>query len=344
MGIRKTLISTLAGVAIASPLHEHAKRQGLPVGTIINSCTVSGVAAITFDDGPGPYTSQLLDILASNGAKVTFFMNGQNYGNINDNAAVVQRAYNEGHQIASHTWSHADLATLNAAGITSEMTQLETALLNIIGRFPTYMRPPYLSTNAQALSTLGSLGYHVIQLDIDTLDWEGDYTAAYNNYVNGLDNGGRISLSHDPLQQTVQVLAQQMLDAVRARGLRTVTVGECLGDAAANWYRTSRDGGSTPPPTGGNQSPDGTCGGTQGYVCPGTECCSQYGYCGTTGEYCDAGCQTPFGQCGGGSTPPPTGGNESPNGQCGGTTGWVCPSGLCCSQYGWCGTGPEYGC
>jgi peptidoglycan/xylan/chitin deacetylase (PgdA/CDA1 family) len=83
------------------------------------------------------------------------------------------------------SWSHADLATLDTAGITSQMTQVETALTTIIGRFPTYMRPPYLSYNANTLSTLATLGYHVIQLDIDTLDWQGDYTAAYNNYVNG---------------------------------------------------------------------------------------------------------------------------------------------------------------
>lgn len=61
------------------------------------------------------------------------------------------------------SYSHADLATLDADGITSEMTELETILLSMIGKVPTYMRPPYFSTNALALQTLGSLGYHVIK-------------------------------------------------------------------------------------------------------------------------------------------------------------------------------------
>lgn len=70
---------------------------------------------------------------------------------------------NDGHQVGSHTWAHADLTTLDAAGITSQMTQLENALATIINKIPTYMRPPYFSTNGLVLSTLGSLGYHVIK-------------------------------------------------------------------------------------------------------------------------------------------------------------------------------------
>lgn len=61
------------------------------------------------------------------------------------------------------SWAHADLATLDAAGITSQMTQLEDALSSIIGKIPTYMRPPYFSTNALVLQTVGNLGYHVIK-------------------------------------------------------------------------------------------------------------------------------------------------------------------------------------
>jgi peptidoglycan/xylan/chitin deacetylase (PgdA/CDA1 family) len=110
------------------------------------------------------------------------------------------------------------LTTLDAAGITSEMTQLEDALLSIIGKFPQYMRPPYFAYNSAVLSTLGSLGYHVIIADIDTLDYQGDYNAAANNFINGIANGGTISLSHDPLQQTVQVLAQEMITAVKNAG------------------------------------------------------------------------------------------------------------------------------
>ncbi|KAF2671331.1 hypothetical protein BT63DRAFT_423538 [Microthyrium microscopicum] len=55
-------------------------------------------------------------------------------------------------------------------------------------------------------------------------------------------------------------------------------------------------------------------------------------------DYCGTGCQSTFGTCtgSGGSTPPPSGGGTSPDGTCGGSAGYSCPSGLCCSQYGYC--------
>jgi peptidoglycan/xylan/chitin deacetylase (PgdA/CDA1 family) len=103
------------------------------------------------------------------------------------------------------------------------MTQLEEALVTILGYFPQYMRPPYFSTNAEVLQTLGGLGYHVIQADIDTLDYENDSPAliqnAYNNFVSGLDDGGSIELSHDVYQNTVETLVQEMIDQVRSQGL-----------------------------------------------------------------------------------------------------------------------------
>jgi peptidoglycan/xylan/chitin deacetylase (PgdA/CDA1 family) len=85
------------------------------------------------------------------------------------------------------------------------------------------MRPPYLSTSSTSLSVLKTLGYHVISVDIDTLDWQYNTAAtiqtAVTNYENGLDAGGTISLSHDPEQTTAYTLAQAMIDYVKSKGL-----------------------------------------------------------------------------------------------------------------------------
>ncbi|KAJ4992476.1 Chitin deacetylase-like protein 9 [Stagonosporopsis vannaccii] len=123
-------------------------------------------------------------------------------------------------------------------------------------------------------------------------------------------------------------------------------------------------------------STDGSCGGTSGFTCSGSafgDCCSEYGWCGSTSIYCDAGCNPAFGTCGGVSsapvepsstpgpepttstleppssfttltrtssaTPSPTGA-VSTTGQCGGDSGLTCLGsefGDCCSQYGYCG-------
>jgi len=336
----------LSALASASPVLE----KRVPVGQIITSCSVPNTFAIAFDDGPYIYTTNVLDQIEAAGMRATFFVNGQNYDSIYNYASDISRMA-ANHQVASHTWDHADLTTLSSDGVTSEMTQLEAAFLDIIGKFPTYMRPPYFSYNSEVLSIIGGLGYKVITCDVDTLDWE-DESNAENVFQQGFDSGATITLAHDVYQLTAQNLVPYMINALRSKGLSSVPVGECLGDDPSAWYVTSRTGGGStppPPPSGGQTSPDSTCGGSNGYICPSGECCSQYGWCGTTSEYCDAGCQTAFGGCDGSSSPPPTSGGGSGGGsgtnpvtgECGGGSGYGCGS-LCCSQYGYCGSGDEY--
>ncbi|KAF3037815.1 hypothetical protein E8E12_006794 [Didymella heteroderae] len=123
-------------------------------------------------------------------------------------------------------------------------------------------------------------------------------------------------------------------------------------------------GECTTPPSVSSTSPasptstekvslDGTCGGDNGYVCPGSglgDCCSPYGWCGSSNSHCGAGCQNAFGVCSG---PTPTGTAPLPtstlkvslNGACGGNTGQTCSGstfGTCCSEYGYCGSTDVY--
>ena len=80
----------------------------------------------------------------------------------------------------------------------------------IIGKFPYYMRPPYFATNPTVLNTMATLGYHVIQADVDTLDWEYDTASTIGQsltiYEDGINSGATIDLSHDPLPTTVETL------------------------------------------------------------------------------------------------------------------------------------------
>jgi peptidoglycan/xylan/chitin deacetylase (PgdA/CDA1 family) len=98
------VVSSLVLGAAATPMGVVEQRQStVPIGTPIRSCTVPGVIALTFDDGPHIYTEQLLDTLAAAGLRATFFLNGDNRGYIYDYNATVERMINEGHQVASHT-------------------------------------------------------------------------------------------------------------------------------------------------------------------------------------------------------------------------------------------------
>lgn len=357
-------------------------KRAPPAGQLIYTCTVPGVVAPAFDDGPWIYTSGILDRMRAAGIKATWFVNGDNYDSIFNHQTTIRKMVADGHQVASHTWSHADLATLSVSQITSQMTQLEDALKTILGYFPRYMRPPYLSVNSQALTTLGQLGYVVIYGDLNTKDYlyqtPDTIGTAKQRFVDGLNAGQSIVEAHDPLELTARDLVDFMIETIVSRGLRTVTVGECLGDAPSAWYLTSRGGTSTssssappsssstttppasssstpttgttsqPTPTG-TVSPNGRCGLTGagqnlGYVCPTGKCCSRYGWCGTTDEYCASGsCQPSYGKC---SATAPSG-TVSLDGRCGNkangnNNGFVCPAGQCCSQYGWCGTTAGY--
>jgi peptidoglycan/xylan/chitin deacetylase (PgdA/CDA1 family) len=121
-------------------------------------------------------------------------------------------------------WDHADLATLTQAEIQSEMTKLETAYMNILGYYPTYMRPPYLSTNALAISTLTTLGYKIIQCDIDTQDWAEDPIGGVDLsiawYEGNQTLGGTISLNHDPYQPTAETFLPAILTYLASKNLK----------------------------------------------------------------------------------------------------------------------------
>ena len=120
-------ITTATPVPISQAASSATANSAVPIGTIINRCTTPGTIALTFDDGPYQYTSELLDLLSRNGVRGTFFVNGQNFGNIYDYAGVVQRMHNEGHQVASHTCVYL-LPTLDDCGLLTRRIQLEPSL------------------------------------------------------------------------------------------------------------------------------------------------------------------------------------------------------------------------
>lgn len=99
---------------------------------------------------------------------------------------------------------------------------------------------------------MATLGYHVTYFNLDTADYLNDSPTLIQNSKTIFDNAlaGKSSatdeflvISHDIHNQTSEVLVEYMLIGLQAKGYRAVTVGECLGDPKANWYRT--DTGST---------------------------------------------------------------------------------------------------
>ncbi|KAF9120053.1 Carbohydrate esterase 4 protein [Mortierella sp. GBA39] len=209
---------------------------------LVYKCTVPNTMAITFDDGPFEYTADLVKLFKKKNAKATFFVNGDNNGKIADYAAAVKQAYLDGHQIASHTWDHKDLATLSVSQINTEMSKLDTAIKKIIGVSPTYMRPPYGSINDLVTKTIGAK-YTIVIWSQDTNDWrhEGDWEKSYKVYTDKIKKakgkGGDIILQHETIKLTAKELAPRAIDYAHSMGWKLVTVGECLGKPKSTWYR-----------------------------------------------------------------------------------------------------------
>jgi peptidoglycan/xylan/chitin deacetylase (PgdA/CDA1 family) len=242
-------------------------------GEGIEQCMNDGDIALTFDDGPFNFTSHLLDVLASYGAKATFFITGNNLGKGQIDVEetgwpdVIRRMHREGHQIAAHTWTHQNLSSLNEGDMENQVVYVEMALRNILGFFPTYMRPPYSECSDACQALMKKMGYHITYQNLVTfgksatvpqqhvsrshcwlfLDWDNDndtriqlskdnFTAKMNKVTPSDIN--YITLNHDTHYQTTYNLSTYMLDYLNSMNFsKSVTVGQCMGDPQENWYR-----------------------------------------------------------------------------------------------------------
>lgn len=216
---------------------------------VITHCTKPGQFALTFDDGIYMYTNKLLDLLAEKGVKVTFFINAYKTGDISKEPyrSVLKRMKSEGHHIASHTYDHLDLRKLDIDGIWAQMRRNDKVFKSIVGVMPTFMRPPFGNTNELVRQALGSWGYSIIWNNI----FSGDHLyrdatnaielmrAEYDKYWTGSSpsNSSFIGLQHDHIQVTVEQWVPYIIDIIRSKGYKLVTVGECLEIPENRWYR-----------------------------------------------------------------------------------------------------------
>ncbi|TQN71228.1 Chitin deacetylase [Colletotrichum shisoi] len=225
-------------------------KGSIPYGGVgIYACQKDGDVAVTYDDGPYIYTAAMLDAFKAHSAVATWFITGNNIGKGKINVAyrdVIQRMFNEGHQIASHTWSHENLDQLTLAQRKNQMVYNEIAFKDILGFYPTYMRPPYSICGAECQQQMVDLGYHITYFDLDTQGYLHTDPSQIQVSLNLWDaamiarsacNGSYLHIEHDIHQQVATTFTNHMLDSIVANGWKAVTVGECLGDPPENWYR-----------------------------------------------------------------------------------------------------------
>ena len=217
-----TRTGSLSGMSVDASGTEAAQ------DTIVQSYNVSPsekLVALTFDDGPTAYTPKYLDILAQYGAKATFFTLGKQ---IPDLASYVKRAHDEGHQIATHSYSHPNMFTLSQDQIREEITKGLQAIKDAIGEDVHTLRAPYGNwKEKQWPAVIDIIDRHVIW-NVDTEDWRLPGSDAIVNTCLKHTKPGSVILMHDGggnRDQDVEALPQ-ILSQLQAQGYRFVTIDE----------------------------------------------------------------------------------------------------------------------
>ena len=179
------------------------------------------LVALTFDDGPSrKYTEQLLDGLKERGIPVTFFLLGQN---AKSNRSLVRRAYEEGHEIACHTWDHPNLTKLSVSEVKKQIEDTFEELDRACGDEADYLvRPPYGSTNQQVRDAIDA---PLIYWSVDSEDWSLLNTEKVRKKIVDDAYDGCIILCHD-IHKTTIPAALGAVDDLLDMGYEFVTVSE----------------------------------------------------------------------------------------------------------------------
>jgi peptidoglycan/xylan/chitin deacetylase (PgdA/CDA1 family) len=123
---------------------------------------------LTFDDGPGQRTAEVLDVLGEYGERATFFLVGRH---VAAGADLVGRIVAEGHTVGNHSWDHPHLTELDEAAIDMQLRSTSDAIEAVAGLRPVVFRPPYGDHDDRVDRVAAGLGMKTVLWDVDPADW-----------------------------------------------------------------------------------------------------------------------------------------------------------------------------
>jgi peptidoglycan/xylan/chitin deacetylase (PgdA/CDA1 family) len=196
--------------------------EGLSAQGHTLDCQRLKCVALTFDDGPGEHTDQLLDSLAEYDAHATFYVLGSL---VSEFPEPVERMAEEGHELGNHTWKHGDLAQMSADEVRKDIKRTNEAVREVTGSDPPTIRPPYGSLNG---TVRRAVDQPLILWDVDTLDWRSRDVAKVSGQA--LDNTvpGSVVLFHDIHETSVKAVPD-VLAGLHQQGYHFVTVTDIFG-------------------------------------------------------------------------------------------------------------------
>lgn len=228
---------------------------GYTRATDITSCPDKLTWGVSFDDGPGFYTQELLNFLSLKNLTSTFFVIGSR---IVERPTVLVEEYMAGHEIAVHTWSHRPLTMLTTEQVVAELGWARKAIKDVIGVTPTLMRPPFGDIDDRVRAISLAMGMVPViwtstgtGATFDTNDWKvpgGEVTgpqsfATFEAILGNATmlNTGFVVLEHDLYAQTVDLAIGYTLPAAMnfTPTLTLDSIGHCNKIPNTNLYRES---------------------------------------------------------------------------------------------------------
>jgi peptidoglycan/xylan/chitin deacetylase (PgdA/CDA1 family) len=185
--------------------------------------------ALTFDAGSdiGPLPS-ILETLRQKGVHSTFFITGIMLRQAGG-PELLQQVVAEGHELGNHSDTHPQFTELTDQGMAAELAAVEDAVVRLTGQSTKpYFRPPFGNRDDRVRRAVAQNGYLTIYWTYEVRDWTEDRTAEdiFNRAVGQASNGA-IVVMHVGAWETAEKLPA-IIDELRARGYRLVTLGELL--------------------------------------------------------------------------------------------------------------------
>jgi peptidoglycan/xylan/chitin deacetylase (PgdA/CDA1 family) len=223
-------------VVTPAPITVLAARQERAVNRVLSytSYIARGSArkrevALTFDDGPGPFTPQVMAVLKRHRVPATFFVVGRS---LHDFGVTLPRELAEGFVVGDHTEQHPLLTRLSLVDQQREIAGQAVDIQSYEAPYPRLFRPPYGGFNADTLNLLHRNGMLMVLWSVDTHDYLQPGVATIVQRTLAGARPGAIILMHDaggPRAQTVAALPF-IIAGLHRRHLRPVTVLRLLRD------------------------------------------------------------------------------------------------------------------
>jgi peptidoglycan/xylan/chitin deacetylase (PgdA/CDA1 family) len=209
--------ATTPAPPVVKPTPPAAKPAPKPV-----DCRRVKCVALTFDDGPGPYTTRLLGMLGKAKVHATFFSVGEM---VAARPSVEKQIAKAGHEIGNHSWSHPDLPRLTSTAIESQLDRTAKKIAKATGHKPTLVRPPYGAYTPRVRKLIGDEHDAVVLWSVDPLDWKDRNSNTVYRRVTSRTKPGSIVLMHD-IHGTTVAAVPRIIATLKARHYHFVTVSE----------------------------------------------------------------------------------------------------------------------